>query len=359
MPLPVSDTDPPPIPFRLDEASPSVRLRVVRDLWGDDPPAGMVRDVIAQTEVARLAGTQRRDGTWMSWLHRAGVSTENAVTTLAELGCPFSAPFPWSRAVAPLESLLRGDLTPFVDLRRPASDAIRTTRLRRVAAGLLAHAGLSERKSVRASVEREIARAHAFVRSARLEGLPARQEPGASGREWVWQPSALDADGLPAPDLHWLRLIAFTPGRARDPRVREVLRYVASPDYRRLAEAGLGLLTDGGRRVRPGFAIRRLEPAAAIRDGRIGEALLVAELLARAGDVAPARHLVSFLERHHDSRGRVVLAATAFRKGGDYLIQRGWTRLSHPWRPGARAVDLTFRTLLLGKLSAASAALRA
>jgi hypothetical protein len=351
-------TEAPPIPFRLEDAGPSVQLRIVRDLWGDEPPESLVRDVIAQPEVARLANTQRRDGTWASWLHRAGLSTENAITTLAELGCPFGAPLPWARAIPPLEALLEGERTPFVDLRQPASPEIMTTRHRRIAAGLLAHLGMGRRKSAYRAVEREVSRAHAFVRRARLEGVPVRSEKRASGAmETVWLPEALDTEGLPVPDLYWLRAVAFSPGRARDPRVREILRFVAGPEYGRLANESLGLLTTEGRRVRPGFGIRRLEPVTAMREGQIGEALLVAELLARAGDVTPARHLVRFLDAHRDGHGRVALPANAFRRGGEYVIQRGWTRLSTPWRPRARTIDATFRTLLLTKLSGARAAM--
>ena len=62
-----------PLPFALEEASPTVRLRVVRDLWGAIPPEPLIRDVVGQPEVERLVGSLRRDGTWQSWLHRAGV----------------------------------------------------------------------------------------------------------------------------------------------------------------------------------------------------------------------------------------------------------------------------------------------
>jgi hypothetical protein len=347
-----------PLPFALEEASPTVRLRVVRDLWGAIPPEPLVREVVGQPEVERLVGSLRRDGSWQSWLHRAGISTENALTRLAELGCPLER-YPFARALPPLVALLRGDLSPFVDLRRPTAPALASTRLRRVAAGLLCQSGLEDHKDVREAVEREVDRAHAFVLRARAEGLPFElRDTGTGRREWTVLPEALDADGLAVPDLYWLRAVAFVPELVGDPRVGRVLRFVRDAPYQHLADAELGVLTDGRQRVRPGFGIRCPEPAAAARDGRMEEALIVAELLARVGDSGPARRMIRFLETHLDRRGRVEINPAAFARGGGYVIRRGWVRLSSPWRAGARAIDLTFRMLLLAQLSEPPSAVR-
>ncbi len=81
-----------PLPFPLEEASPTARLRVVRDLWGATPPQPLVREAVAQPEVERL------------------------------LGCPLEHP-PFSRALPPLLALLRGDPSPFVDPRQPFAPA--------------------------------------------------------------------------------------------------------------------------------------------------------------------------------------------------------------------------------------------
>ncbi len=348
-----------PLPFPLEEASPTVRLRVVRDLWGATPPQPLVREVVAQPEVERLLGSLRRDGTWESWLHRAGISTENAVTRLSELGCPLEHP-PFSRALPPLLALLRGDPSPFIDPRRPFAPALAPSRLRRVAAGLLCQAGLGDRTEVGAAIEREVDRAHAFVAGARAEGLPFElRETGTGGREWVYLPAALDHEGLAVPDLYWLRAVAFSPDRVGDPRVGQVLRFVRDTAYQQLAEAELGVLTDGRQRVRPGFGIRCSEPAAAAREGRMEEALIVAELLARVGVPGPARRMIRFLETHRDGQGRVRIDPVAFGRGGGYVIRRGWVRLSSPWRVNARAIDLTFRMLLLTQLSEQPSAGRA
>jgi hypothetical protein len=81
------------------------------------------------------------------------------------------------------------------------------------------------------------------------------------------------------------------------------------------------------------------------------EALIVAELLARVGVPGPARRMIQFLERHLDGRGRARIDPAALGRGGRYVIRRGWVRLSAPWRADARAIDLTFRMLLLTQLS--------
>jgi hypothetical protein len=341
------------LPFGFDEASPSVRLRVVRDLWDAKPPEPLIEDVLSQREVRQLTRTQRRDGTWASWLHRAGVSTENAVTRLAELGCPADRP-PLSLALPRILALLAGEPAPFVDLRRPAPRVLLLPRLRRVAAGLLAQVGLGENKVVREVVEHEVDRAHAWARVAREGGVRVKAERSAAGRrELTVVSGGLDDDGIVIPDLYWLRAVAFTPELRDDPRVREILRVVAEPDYQQLAEAGLGLIVVDGQRVRPGFPIRRSDPEQAVREQRLGELLVVAELLARVGDPGPARRAVRFLDEHADERGRVTITSRAFRRGGGYAIQRGWVRLALPWRASARVIDLTFRKLLLDRLSAA------
>ncbi len=338
-----------PVPFSFEESSPSVRLRVIRDLWQARPPEPLVREVLAQPEVARLLGSLRRDGTWGSWLHRAGLSTENAVTRLTELGCPFEGPL--ERTVPPLLSLLKGAPASFLDLRQPVVMQVAITRVRRVAAGLRCQIGLGEQEEIARVVELEIARAHAFVRRARASGLPIERRGLDGGRrEPVYRSDVFDGDGLPVPDLYWLRAVAFSPLR-RDPLVRDVLRFMAGPEYQQLAEADLGLVIVDGRRSRPGFGVRRLEPEQALRAGRMGEALVVSELLARVGDPHPARRLIRFLAQRRDARGHVELPREAFARGGGYVIRQGWIRLTSPWRQRARAIDLTFRLLLLERLS--------
>jgi hypothetical protein len=194
------------------------------------------------------------------------------------------------------------------------------------------------------------------VARASGDGLPIdEREHGSGKREWVYRKDALDADGLPVPDLYWLRAVAFAPALQRDPRVLEVLRFVLGSPYQHLAQEELGILETDTQRVRPGFGIRHLEPAPAAREGRLGEALVVAELLARAGLVEPARQMARFLERTRDTSGRVCVSAGAFRRGGGYAIRQGWVRLSSPWRAAARSIDLTFRMMLLKELSERSA----
>jgi hypothetical protein len=327
---------------------------MLRDLWKARPPNPLVREVLAQDAVQRLVPSLRRDGTWGSWLHRGGLSSENAVTRLSELGCPFDRA-PFARALPPLLALLQGKPTPFLDLRQPASPITRE-RLRRVAAGLLCHAGLADAEEVEEAVEREVDRAHRWVVRARTRGLPLERRESDSRPEWVYLPDALDPDGLGVPDLYWLRAVAFSPAVARDPRVREVVQFVRSAPYQRLAAEGLGLLAVEGRRVRPGFGVRCLEPDLAASEGRMGEALVAAELLARAGEPDYARRMIRFLNTKKSTEGRVALPAGAFRREGGYLIQGGSVRISAPWRAGARSLDLTFRTLLLAQISAASGA---
>jgi hypothetical protein len=340
-----------PVPIPLHQASPSIRLRVIRDCWNARPPEPLVEEVLAQPSVARLAVSLRRDGTWASWLHRAGASTENAVTRLAELACPFDRA-PFSRALPPLLSILQGKPSPFLDLRRPAPlpEPFWGERLRRVAAGLLCQVGCAERKEVAEVVAREIERAHSWVLEVRGGGSGPKPHDSVYGRESV------DDEGGGVPDLYWLRAVAFSPSLARDRRVRDILRFLLESHYQRLVERDLEWGTVAGRRVRTGFGVRALTPPRALRDGRMGEVLVVAELLARAGEARPARELIRFLDMRRDVRGRVVLPARAFGRGGGYTIRQGWMQLSAPWRARARSIDLTFRKLLLTRLSERSRA---
>lgn len=329
-----------------------MRLRIVRDLWDAPPPAPLLAEVLNQREALALARLQRRDGTWASWLHRAGISTENAVTRLAELGCPAEMG-PLSLVLPRLIALLRDEPTPFVDLRRPGPSLLLRTRVRRVAAGLLCHAGLAEHKIVREAVEHEVDRSYRWALRARAEGIRVRAERTRAGRrELVHESPALDDEGVPLPDLHWLRAVAFSPGLRHDGRVQEVLRTVAQPDYQRLAEAGLGVLEIDGQRIRPGFGIQRADPEEASRAHRLGECLVVAELSARAGDSGPARRVIRFLDAHADPRGRVRISGGEIRCSGGFAIQGAWVRLGFPWRDRTRVIDLTFRKLLLERLAA-------
>ena len=351
-----------PIPWLLENACAPIRYRVLTDLLDrpkDDPDVVKTRaEIVAYPPALKLQRTQRKDGTWGGKIHAGDArkfepSIENSLSLLYEMA--------WGRetkAVKQAAGTLRTFLTSKKDLRffefaKLVKADERRERyyrwfLRTLALGLLVRGGYVDDRSRHAVLE-------LLDLCASFVDDPVSRHPveeiGASHP--LIRPAAWKRDYLFLPDLHLLRVFAFSPwlldGELAKMRLKKISDYVMSDTYQRLApDIGLvrtakgSFLRGGGLRIRPVDYYQK--------HGALDELLVNMEIFARLGLLNRYPHFMAHLEwwyAQQAKEGRWNLASKLLNETSR------WTaliRLEKDWRsPARKEADLTFRVLLILK----------
>ncbi len=351
-----------PTPWLLAEACAPIRYRVLTELLergNDDPDVQKARQEI-QTygPAAKLARTQRKDGTWGGKIHAGDpkkwtTSLENGLSALYEMG--------WTRdmkTVRQAAAALRPYLTQKKDLKffefaKLVKADDRRERyyrwsLRILALGLLIRGGYQEEKNRHAVLEL-LDLASGFVDDP-VSRNPV-EEIGASHP--LIRGAACRRDFPFFPDFNTLRVFAFSPwlldGELAKMRLKKLADYVLSETYQSLAP-DLGLVrTAKGSFVRGGgIRFRPVEHYA--KNGGLDELLVNLEIFSRLGLVNRYPQLMGHLEwlqgqQQKDGRWNLPAKMLDDRSRWSQTI-----RLEKDWRsPVRKEADLTFRALLILK----------